>query len=108
MEPEDFEDYLQEAKNELVEKMVRDSEKKFTEGCIEGYKLIKDHGVECIDLNGDTKSSMEALNRMLGYFIQIEHYEKCVAIKKTYEEAFGKAPTPIFPNFEINITIEDE
>lgn len=105
MEPEDFEDYLQETEREIIEKMVREKEKEFTSGCNEGYKLLREHGVKCIDLV-ESESAIEALNRMLGYFIQVEHYEKCEVIKSVYVKAFKKSPEPIFPNFTISLDNE--
>jgi hypothetical protein len=36
---------------------------------------------------------------MLGYFIQIEEYEKCSVIKKVYNQTFKKDIVPIFPTF---------
>jgi hypothetical protein len=36
---------------------------------------------------------------MLGYFIQIEEYEKCSVIQKVYNQAFKKDIVPIFPTF---------
>ena len=99
MEPEDFEDYIQDEEREAITEMVRKHEEKFTQGCIEGYKLIEEYGVKCIDLVKDRESAEEALNRMLGYFTQIEHYEKCKRIKEVYVQAFQKEPNPIFPNF---------
>jgi len=101
MEPEDFEDYLQEKEKEISDQMILVMEKKFTEGCVEGYKMLKEHGPSCIDLV-ESDSAREAINRMLGYFIQIEHYEKCSIIKRVYREAFQKDPEPIFPDFKIS------
>jgi hypothetical protein len=98
MEPEDFEDYIKDTEREIVEQMIREKEKQFSEGCIDGYELIKTHGREAID-GTDKDSAMEALNRMMGYFIQIEEYEKCTVIQNVYKEVFKAETTPIFPNF---------
>jgi len=35
----------------------------------------------------------------LGYFIQVEEYEKCSVIQKVYNQAFKKGISPIFPTF---------
>jgi hypothetical protein len=40
MEPEDFEDYIQDAEKEIIEQMIREKEKQFSEGCVDGYELI--------------------------------------------------------------------
>lgn len=98
MEPEDFEDYIQDAEKHIIEQMIHEKEKQFTEGCIEGYKLLKKHGREAID-GTEKKEAMEALNRMLGYFIQVEEYEKCADIQKLYKQVFKKETEPIFPTF---------
>jgi hypothetical protein len=36
---------------------------------------------------------------MLGYFIQIEEYEKCTVLQNVYRQAFKKEISPIFPTF---------
>lgn len=97
MEPEEFEDYLQEAKEESG-RAIKEREIRFTQGCIEGYNLLQKHGIKCIDKK-DSKEAEEAINRMLGYFIQIEDYEKCSVLKKVYKKAFKEDPTPVFPSF---------
>ena len=56
MEPEDFEDYIQDAEREIID-------------------------------------------RMMGYFIQMEEYEKCTVIQKVYKQAFKEDTDPIFPKF---------
>ncbi len=101
MEPEEFEDYLQETEREISDQMILEMEKRFTEGCIEGYRMIRDHGPKCID-RSELDSAMEALNRMMGYFIRIEHYEKCTVVKEVYQKVFKKDPEPIFPDFKIS------
>lgn len=98
MEPEDFEDYIQDAERHIAESLIREKEKQFTEGCIEGYKLLKEHGKAAIE-GTEKNEAMEALNRMLGYFIQVEEYEKCSDIQKLYKQVFKKETTPIFPRF---------
>ena len=98
MEPEDFEDYIKDTERAIVEKMIKEKEKQFSEGCIDGYELIKEHGREAIE-GTDKDSAMEALNRMMGYFIQMEEYEKCTVIQNVYKEVFKTETTPIFPNF---------
>ncbi len=98
MEPEDFEDYIKDTERAIVERMIREKEKQFSEGCIDGYELIKEHGREAIE-GTDKDSAMEALNRMMGYFIQMEEYEKCTVIQNVYKEVFKAETTPIFPNF---------
>lgn len=97
MEPEEFEDYLQEAKKKSSEK-TREREIRFTQGCIEGYNLLEKYGVDCIG-SRDTEEAEQAINRMIGYFIQIEDYEKCSLLKAVYMEAFEREPTPEFPDF---------
>jgi hypothetical protein len=98
MDQEDFEDYIQDAEKMIIEKMIREKEKQFSKGCIEGYNLLKKHGAEAIG-GTDLKEAKEALNRMLGYFIQIEEYEKCSTIQKIYVKVFKDEATPIFPKF---------
>ena len=98
MEPEDFEDYIQDAEKHIIEKMIREKEKQFSQGCVEGYNLLKEHGKEAIE-GTEKEEAMEALNRMLGYFIQLEEYEKCSYIQKIFEQTFKKETTPIFPKF---------
>ena len=44
MEPEDFEDYIQDTEKEIIEQMIREKEKQFSEGCIDGYQLLSEHG----------------------------------------------------------------
>lgn len=97
MESEEFEDFLQEERaREILE--VTERELRFSQGCNEAYLLLERHGVECIDQR-DPEESEEALNRMIGYFTQMEEYEKCSKIKEVYQQIFKKDPTPIFPNF---------
>ena len=98
MEPEDFEDYIQDTEKDLIEQMIREKEKQFSEGCIDGYELISEHGTGAIK-GTEPKDAKEALNRMLGYFIQMEEYEKCTVIQKVYKEAFKVETEPIFPKF---------
>ena len=98
MEPEDFEDYIQDAEKEIIEQMIREKEKQFSEGCVDGYELISEHGAGAIK-GTEPKDAKEALNRMLGYFIQMEEYEKCTVIQKVYKEAFRSEAEPIFPKF---------
>jgi hypothetical protein len=98
MEPEDFEDYIQDAEKEIIEKMIREKEKQFSEGCVEGYNLLKEHGTEAIK-GTEPEEAKEALNRMMGYFIQMEEYEKCSDIQKVYKKAFKQQTEPIFPKF---------
>ena len=103
MDYEDFEEYISSEDQRIVQEMIREKEKAFSQGCREGYKLIEDHGKEAIG-NTEQEEAKEALNRMLGYFIQMEEYEKCSLIRRVYQETFGGDTTPIFPNF----LIEDE
>ena len=98
MEPEDFEDYIQDTEKEIIEQMIREKEKQFSQGCQEGYLLIQEHGKKALDLS-DKESAQEACQRMLGYFIQVEEYEKCSVIQKVYNQAFKKEISPIFPTF---------
>ena len=98
MEPEDFEDYIQDAEKEIIEKMIREKEKQFSEGCIEGYNLLKEHGKEAVE-GAEPDQAKEALNRMMGYFIQMEEYEKCSDIQKVYKQVFKGETEPIFPKF---------
>ena len=98
MEPEDFEDYIQDTEKEIIEQMIREKEKQFSEGCIDGYELISEHGAGAIK-GTDPEAAKEALNRMTGYFIQMEEYEKCTVIQKVYREAFRSEAEPIFPKF---------
>ena len=98
MEPEDFEDYIQGTEKEIIEQMIREKEKQFSEGCVDGYELIIEHGAGAIK-GTDPEVAKEALNRMTGYFIQMEEYEKCTVIQKVYREAFRSEAEPIFPKF---------
>lgn len=98
MEPEDFEDYIQDAERHITEKLIREKEKQFTEGCIEGYNLLREHGSSAIEKT-EPEQAKEALNRMMGYFIQTEEYEKCSDIQRIYQRVFGQETTPIFPKF---------
>lgn len=100
MEPEDFEDYTNDIQKETVERMIKESEKKFSEGCMEGYILLEQHGAAAVR-ETEEKEATEALNRMMGYFIQMEEYEKCSVIQRVFREAFNVETTPIFPNFLI-------
>ena len=98
MEPEDFEDYIQDTEKEIIEQMIREKEKQFSDGCQEVYLLIQEHGKKALDLS-DKESAQEACRRMLGYFIQVEEYEKCSVIQKVYNQTFKKDISPIFPTF---------
>ena len=98
MDYEDFEEYISSEDKKIVEEMIREKEKAFSQGCRDGYKLIKDHGVKAIGKT-DLKEAEEALNRMLGYFIQMEEYEKCSEIQSVYRKVFKREPSPIFPSF---------
>jgi phosphosulfolactate synthase (CoM biosynthesis protein A) len=98
MEPEDFDSEFSFDEQELIDQLIREKEKQFSQGCQEGYLLIKEHGKKALDLS-DKESVQEACRRMLGYFIQIEEYEKCSVIKKVYNQAFKKDIVPILPTF---------
>ena len=98
MEPEDFDQEFTFDEKELIDQMIREKEKQFSQGCQEGYLLIEQHGRKALDLS-DKESAQEACQRMLGYFIQIEEYEKCSVIKKVYNQTFEKDIVPIFPTF---------
>ena len=98
MEPEDFDQEFTFDEKELIDQMIREKEKQFSQGCQEGYLLIEQHGKKALDLS-DKESAQEACQRMLGYFIQIEEYEKCSVIKKVYNQTFEKDIVPIFPTF---------
>ena len=60
--------------------------------------MIQEHGKKALDLS-DKESAQEACQRMLGYFIQIEEYEKCTVLQNVYRQAFKKEISPIFPTF---------
>ena len=98
MEQEDFDPGFAFDEQELIDQMIREKEKQFSDGCQEGYLLIQEHGREALDLT-DKESAQEACARMLGYFIQVEEYEKCTVLQKVYKQAFKKEISPIFPTF---------
>ena len=98
MEPEDFDQEFTFEDREIIDQMIREKEKQFSNGCQEGYLLIQQHGREALDLT-DKESAQEACRRMLGYFIQIEEYEKCTVLQKVYKQTFKKDMVPIFPTF---------
>ncbi len=98
MEPEDFDQEFTFEDREIIDQMIREKEKQFSDGCQEGYLLIQEHGREALDLT-DKESAQEACRRMLGYFIQIEEYEKCTVLQKVYKQTFKKDVVPIFPTF---------
>jgi len=98
MEPEDFDQEFTFEDREIIDQMIREKEKQFSNGCQEGYLLIQEHGREALDL-ADKESAQEACRRMLGYFIQIEEYEKCTVLQKVYKQTFKKDVVPIFPTF---------
>jgi hypothetical protein len=98
MEPEDFDQEFTFEDREIIDQMIREKEKQFSNGCQEGYLLIQEHGREALDLT-DKESAQEACRRMLGYFIQIEEYEKCTVLQKVYKQTFKKDMVPIFPTF---------
>ena len=98
MEPEEFEEYISGEEKAIVEKMIREKEKAFSEGCREGFELIKKLGEDAI-IKTDLPEAKEALNRMIGFFIQMEEYEKCTLIQSVYRKVFKEETTPIFPNF---------
>jgi hypothetical protein len=98
MEPEDFDSEFAFDEQELIDQLIREKEKQFSQGCQEGYLLIQEHGKKALDLS-DKESAQEACRRMLGYFIQVEEYEKCSVIQKVYNQAFKKVISPIFPTF---------
>ena len=60
--------------------------------------MIQEHGKKALDLS-DKESAQEACQRMLGYFIQVEEYEKCTVLQKVYKQTFKKEISPIFPTF---------
>jgi uncharacterized protein YcgL (UPF0745 family) len=98
MEQEDFDPEFAFDEQELIDQMIREKEKQFSQGCQEGYLLIQEHGREALDL-ADKESVEEAISRMMGYFIQIEEYEKCTVLQKVYKQTFKKDVVPIFPTF---------
>lgn len=98
MDYEEFEEFISEEQQKIVAKMIKEKEKAFSEGCREGYTLIKEHGREAIE-NTNLPEAKEALNRMMGFFIQMEEYEKCSEIQKIYIDIFKENTSPIFPNF---------
>lgn len=101
MEPEDFEEMIRRGEQQFQEDLRAERIEEFIGACEEGYKMIEDHGVECVDSKGETDEVKRALNRMLGYFIHLEEYEKCFKIKSVYLEVFRKEPSPEIPNFLI-------
>ena len=98
MEPEDFDQEFTFDEKELIDQMIREKEKQFSNGCQEGYLLLEQHGKKALDLT-DKESAQEACARMLGYFIQVEEYEKCTVLQKVYKQTFKKDIVPIFPTF---------
>jgi len=98
MEPEDFDSEFAFDEQELIDQLIREKEKQFSEGCQEGYLLIQEHGKKALDLS-DKESAQEACRKMLGYFIQVEEYEKCTVLQKVYKQTFKKEISPIFPTF---------
>lgn len=98
MEPEDFDQEFTFDEKELIDQMIKEKEKQFSQGCQEGYLLIEQHGKKALDLT-DKESAQEACSRMLGYFIQVEEYEKCTVLQKVYKQTFKKDIVPIFPTF---------
>ena len=98
MEPEDFEEYIKDAEERFRKHEIKMREKEFSEACLEGYNIIEENGWEVIKAEDSTE---EATQRMLGYFIQIEHYEKCAVIKDAFIKVFKKDPIPVFPKFTI-------
>ena len=95
---DNFEDFTEDAQQELVEQMVREKERAFISGCIDGFDLLEKHGEECLQ-GVDPDSTKEALQRMIGYFISIEEYEKCTLIQNLYVGYYKEEITPRFPNF---------
>lgn len=98
MEQEDFDSEFTFEDREIIDQMIKEKEKQFSQGCQEGYALIVNHGKDALDLT-DKDSAKEATQRMLGYFIQIEEYEKCTVLQKVYKETFLQEISPIFPTF---------
>jgi len=98
MEPEDFDQEFTFEDREIIDQMIREKEKQFSQGCQEGYLLIQEHGKKALDLS-DKESAQEACQRMLGYFIQIEEYEKCTVLQNVYRQAFKKEISPNFQTF---------
>ena len=98
MEPEDFDQEFTFDEKELIDQMIKEKEKQFSQGCQEGYLLIEQHGKKALNLS-DKESAQEACARMLGYFIQVEEYEKCTVLQKVYKQTFKKDIVPIFPTF---------
>ena len=98
MEPEDFDQEFTFDEKEIIDQMIKEKEKQFSQGCQEGYLLIEQHGKKALDLT-DKESAHEACARMLGYFIQVEEYEKCTVLQKVYKQTFKKDIVPIFPTF---------
>ena len=101
MEPEDFEEMIRRGEQQFQEDLRAERIEEFIGACEEGYKMIEDHGAECVDPSRETDEVERALNKMLGYFIHLEEYEKCSKIKSVYLEAFQKEPNPEIPNFLI-------
>jgi hypothetical protein len=79
--------------------MVREKERIFSEGCMEGFLIIEKKGIEFFMMGKLGIFGEEIIQRILGYFIQIEDYEKCKFIKEKFEKAFSRPLIPIFPNF---------
>ena len=44
MEPEDFDQEFTFEDREIIDQMIREKEKQFSQGCQEGYLLIAKHG----------------------------------------------------------------
>jgi len=98
MDYEEFEEYISSEDKKIVEEMIKEKEKAFSQGCREGYQLLKDYGIKAIGKT-ELNEAKEALNRMMGYFIQMEEYEKCSEIQKIYIQIFKEDVSPIFPKF---------
>lgn len=99
MEPEDLEDLIRRGEERFQQELQEERIKEFKEACEEGYQMLENHGTECIPKEDGIESARRALDKMLGYFISLEEYEKCSKIKSVYLEAFKKEPEPETPNF---------
>lgn len=102
MEPEDFEEMIRRGEEQFQKDLRAERIEEFIGACEDGYRMLEEHGAECVDPNGEKEELKRALNVMLGYFIHLEEYEKCSKIKTVYLEAFKKEPEPTVPNYLIS------
>lgn len=96
MENSDNSLYFNPSDLESAKKIILNNRKRiFIETCYQAYEALCLSGEEYLDFS-DFPDSNFALRRILGLFLDLEEYEKCILIQSILEEHFPGNTSPLF------------